>query len=47
MNTHSHAKNVFGLNDLMGMYAVTFSPKGNASAPLPKAAPKAAPKVLT
>lgn len=32
MDSHSHAKNVFGMNDLMGMYAVTFATK-----PKPKA----------
>jgi hypothetical protein len=27
MNPHSHATNIFGLNDLMGMYGVVFAAK--------------------
>jgi hypothetical protein len=27
MNTHMHAKNILGMNDLMGMYGVTFATK--------------------
>jgi hypothetical protein len=27
MNSHSHAKNVLGMNDLMGMFGVTFAAK--------------------
>jgi hypothetical protein len=27
MDSHSHAKNIFGLNDLMGMWGVVFAAK--------------------
>jgi hypothetical protein len=43
MDTHSHAKNILGLNDLMGMYGVTFAakPKPEVKAPALAIAPKA------
>jgi hypothetical protein len=38
MDSHSHAKNILGMNDLMGMYGVTFAAKPVAP-PAPAAAP--------